>query len=569
LCHHPIVQENFKDGFLVVKLGPQSTDPIVKLAQLYHLLTGQNLQFSDLDHAQHEVFQFTSNYCRNLLVIIDDLWRINDAEPIVSAFSNCKIVLTTRMNDIDQHIPTKQTIIVGPMKQNEAIALLTNDLIKVDALSTEDVTLLYGLAQDVHLWPLLLFLVRGQLSYYSKKVYNQFDHRAIQMVKAHLYNRGLTAFDRNTISDLTCSRKYAVQVCINASLELLTTQLANRMKSFLLWTGIGASLEAGVLHTLWKIPELDADTTIKELWTFGLIRFTEVAIPFTDDKQRCVEVHDVISQYIVESISSKDILILSPHGRLGTATAVIKKTNYFLQHSMGLDDVATLPLVEYLKFQLFEVENRLIPMHAITYSKIAIFDPHYIRVILKAVNSKLMESPQQIKLFMGQFTTLMKDSEKLIRDGHMLIKKFNHKVQQLLYRKDFDSLCETVEYYCGNYPVGIIAEKGVEILSRIIPHCTGEFIGYFKWQHEEFQKLTREYHQTLSRTIPLVRFYVKLQKEIRQSLLRGSPFAELTYYYFRAGKYTEECEQLKFNYLIKFQEVCPQFVLSQLQEYST
>ena len=39
-----------------------------------------------------------------------------------------------------------------------------------------------------------------------------------------------------------------------------------------------------LLHTLSDIPVLDADTTIRELWTFGLVRFIEVEIPFTNDK---------------------------------------------------------------------------------------------------------------------------------------------------------------------------------------------------------------------------------------------------------------------------------------------
>ncbi|XP_065894902.1 uncharacterized protein [Dysidea avara] len=568
LCHHPTVQEKFKDGFLLIELGQQSIDPMVKLAQQYHLLTGHNLRFTDLNHAKQEIFQFTSDYCRNLLIIIDDVWYIKDAEPIVSAFSSCKIVLTSRMNEIDQHIPTKQTVTVGPMEQSEAIALLTKDLVSIDQLSPENVTLLHDLAQDVHLWPLLLCLVRGQLSYYSKR-YNKFDHRAIQNVQAHLYDKGLTAFDKNSIGDINNSRKYAVQVCIDASLELLTTQLANRMKSFLLWTGMGTSLAANVLHTLWNISELEAETTIKELWTFGLVKFLEVIIPFTNDRQQCLEVHDVINQYIVESMSLKDILTFSPHGRLGTAIAVIEETKYFVQHSMEVEDVATLPLVEYLKFQLFEIENRIIPIHVNTYNKSSIFDPHYIRVALQAVHNKLMKSPHQIKLFVGQFATLMKDSEKVLRDVHPLNRKFGQKVQHLLYKKDYAGICDTIEYYCSNYPVGFIAEKGVEIINKIIPLCTGELLDYFKWQYEEFQKLTPQYHQTMAKLIPYIKFYVKVQKEVKQSLLKGSPYAELTYYYFRAGKYTEECEQLEANYLIKLQEVCPDYVLSQLQQYST
>ncbi len=33
LCHQPIVKENFADGFVFIELGPQATDPSVKLSQ--------------------------------------------------------------------------------------------------------------------------------------------------------------------------------------------------------------------------------------------------------------------------------------------------------------------------------------------------------------------------------------------------------------------------------------------------------------------------------------------------------------------------------------------------------
>ncbi|XP_065894247.1 uncharacterized protein [Dysidea avara] len=158
LCHDLVIKENFKDGFVFVELGPQATDPSMKLSQLYHLLTGQYLKQGDINHAEQELNQITSLYCRNLLVIIDDVWHVEDAEPIVKAFSNCKIVLTTRMNDIEQYIPTKQVVTVGPMEQSEAISLLTCGVIDISQLSQDDVSLLDELAQDVHLWPLLLSL---------------------------------------------------------------------------------------------------------------------------------------------------------------------------------------------------------------------------------------------------------------------------------------------------------------------------------------------------------------------------------------------------------------------------
>ena len=125
LCYHPIVHNQFTDGFLFVELGPQATDARVKLRALYNLLTDQQC---DINIVEQKVNQLAREYYRNLLVIIDDVWHVEDAEPLVNAFSNCKIVLTTRMKDIEQFIPSQNSVTVGPMIMSEAISLLTKGI---------------------------------------------------------------------------------------------------------------------------------------------------------------------------------------------------------------------------------------------------------------------------------------------------------------------------------------------------------------------------------------------------------------------------------------------------------
>ena len=141
LCHHSAIKDQFKDGIVFIELGPQATDPSMKLSQLYHLLTGDSIKPGDANYAEQEINQLTK-YCRNLLVIMDDVWHVEDAEPIVKAFSNCKIVLTTRMNYIEKYIPTKLLVSVGAMEQSGAIFLMTSGLIDISQLSQEDVSLL-------------------------------------------------------------------------------------------------------------------------------------------------------------------------------------------------------------------------------------------------------------------------------------------------------------------------------------------------------------------------------------------------------------------------------------------
>ena len=226
-----LVKELFTDEFVFIELGPQATDPNVKLAQLYHLLTGDNLKHSDINHAKQEIKQLTNDYYRNLLVIIDDVWHVEDAEPLVKAFSNYKTILTSRMDDIEKYIPSIQLVTIGPMTKNEALSLLTNGVINRGQLSPEDVNLLIELAQDVHLWPLLLFLVRGQLFHNIKRNHSP-DCKEIQSVQCKLYNKVLTAFNKNNIQSVNKGRKLAVEACIQMTLELLSNSLSDKIKIF-------------------------------------------------------------------------------------------------------------------------------------------------------------------------------------------------------------------------------------------------------------------------------------------------------------------------------------------------
>ena len=51
----PVIKQQFTDGFIFVELGPQAPDPSIKLCQLYHLLTGENLISSDTNYAEQEI----------------------------------------------------------------------------------------------------------------------------------------------------------------------------------------------------------------------------------------------------------------------------------------------------------------------------------------------------------------------------------------------------------------------------------------------------------------------------------------------------------------------------------
>ena len=368
LCHYPVVNKHFADGFLFIELGPQATDPSIKLRDIYNLLSGEQC---GINIVIQKINQLTSDYYHNLLVIIDDVWHVEDAEPLVKAFSNCKTILTTRMNDIEQCIPSKQSVTIGPMTQHEAITLLASGVIDSSQLSQEDVGLLDELAQDVHLWPLLLSLIRGHLSH-NLKQYHLSYHKAIQNVQAKLHHKGLTAFDKNNIEAINKSRNVAVKTCIEITLELLAKSLSDKIKSLVLCNGIGTSLQIAVLNILWNISKQEAEETVDALWAYGLVQFTDITISPNNITQHCVEVHAVISQYIIECMDSNEMFTLLPYGELNTWASVTDGLSSKFQQSYGVHNLSSLTVEDYLKYQLNYIENTILPVRLKTINMLTV-----------------------------------------------------------------------------------------------------------------------------------------------------------------------------------------------------
>ena len=563
LCHNHAVQQQFTDGFVFIDLGPQATDPSIKLSQLYHLLTGEYLKQCDINHAEQEINQLTSDYYRNLLVIIDDVWHVEDAEPLVKAFSNCKTILTTRMNDIEQYIPSKQSVIIGPMMENEAISLLTSGVIDSSQLSQEDVSLLNEISQDVHLWPLLLSLIRGQLSHNLKQHHLSY-HKAIQNVQAKLHHKGLTAFDKNNIEAVKKGRKLAVKACIEITLELLTKSLTDKIKILILYNGIGTSLQTAVLNNLWNISKQEAEDTVDVLWAYGLVQFTDITVSPNNIKQHSVEVHAVISQYIIELMDSEQIITFSSCGSLGTSSSVDDGLLLTFQQSYGVHDPSSLTAMDYLKYTLSEIENVKLPHHLRSINMYTVTNPHGIILSLQQIKDVLLMTTLYTINFLSllgeEINSLITNSKQILKDVHKLCRKLNQHVQRNLYDKNYDKLIQTVEEFIKHYPLCNVAQKAVTMVKKIIPYCDGKLLHYMMIQCEHLQTRTHDYHDITTLVLPHIKLIIKLHKQITSSLLNGSPDIELTYHYIRSGKHDEEKDLLYTNHLIKLQEVAPNYV---------
>ena len=557
LCHQHLIREHFTDGFLFIELGPQATDPSIKLKAIYKLLSNEDC---DINVVEQKINQLTDEYYRNLLVIIDDVWHVEDAEPLVKAFSNCTTILTTRMNETEQYIPSKHSVIVGPMTQDEAICLLTSKLIESSQLSEEDRSSLEELAQDIHLWPLLLSLIRGQLSHNLKQSHPY--TQAIHNVQTKLHHKGLTAFDKNNIEAVDKSRKLAVKACIEATLELLTPHLSNRMKMLILWTGVGTSFQTAVLKYLWNIPEQQAKDMVDVLWAYGLVHFSNIISP-ENITQHCVEVHAVISQYIIECLDSYEVNNLLPD----CTKAVSQQIRATFQQLYGVHDPLSLAAIDFLKYKLSEIENSSLPYYLKLINMQAVLDPHSVIVRLQQIKDALMSSPYTINLFSlldEPISLQITECKKILTGVHKICRKLNQSIQRNLYEKDYDKLIETVEEFINNYSLCNVAQKAVTMVEVIVEeikqYCDDKTLHRVMTECEYLQIMKSDYHSLTTLTLPYIKLYINLLNRITSSLLNGTFDIQHTYDYIMCGKFNEEHELVKTNRLFKLLEVAPNIV---------
>ena len=334
LCHQQLIKEHFHNGFLKIQLGITPRKKCYMLSQIHHALTGKNTwPTNPASNPQGNVSEDDMVTClseelntlckRNpgLLVIIDDVWDVKDAADYVEIFSGCKIVLTTRREDVASSIDCKHKICIDSMESPEAIQLLTFNIKELQFINSDIAGQLNELAMNLHNWPLLLNLVRGQLHIHCKTNPNS-PFAVIKQVTKKLYDNGLTAFDSES------KRQNAVNASIKASLDLLSEENVTRLNRLVTSIIFSSTIPKQLLMCLWQLSNEKMSECCNDFWSVGLFTFTSSLFDET-----CIEIHLVITQYVFDNIqydNSMDLTMV-----LNSLFDMISQMQYYMQYLMS------------------------------------------------------------------------------------------------------------------------------------------------------------------------------------------------------------------------------------------
>ena len=448
LCYHSPVKKYFTHGFLWISLTPPRLSPEAILRDMYNKLTNDSVTCS-YPLLKDRIILFFSNFPCKLLVIFDDVVDVDDVTEYVEVFSSCKTILTTRKNDIDITIPSKKCFNIGPMKAFEAVQLLTWQIPQLAGLSVNDADKLEELAKDLYYWPLLLSLVHGQLCIHST-AWKESPTTAILNVHQKLKDKGLTAFDPRYIK-----KDNAVKASINASLELLT----NNEKCVLFHVVSGIGIGTCVLKaSIFKISNFNSEEfheLIKSIWSHGLISVGEMMLPPNRVAHSCIEIHDIIAQYIIEEMpydyhvfltNNSEHIIGYGYHFLSTLDTEINVTN-IKTDAVIMIDVLCIPFV----IRLWAVLTRAVQ---ISFSEQLAF---------------LIESHSNL-LKTNAVMNFLKRKQS-VSEIYGFVKENCRTMQSLLLDNKYDEAVAWITKYTDNHPFVMLLESIITLNKELTNEC--------------------------------------------------------------------------------------------------
>jgi len=546
LCDHQDVKDIFINGVVFVDLGPQPCNPISKLNDLYCKMTKRSLECGTIDYVEEKIKRLTKKY-NKLLVIIDDVWETDDAKVILRAFSNCKTIITTRITNIS--IPSHESVDVGPMTLTEAIKVMTSGVIEYGPLPQESKKLLDDLARNAHQWPLLLSLIRGQLKH---NCVTMSTYAAIQSAHSDLLSKGLVAFDGESVKK---SRQYSAQACIELSLEKLDKSTENKLKSVILFTGIGGSLPKGVLHCLWSVSVPDARKIASDLEKYGLVSNISIAMPpYYFSAQTYLTIHPVISKHLLGTINSNEVAKLSPFV-VNTEEFIVAETELAFKQYFG-EKIYGLSKLEFLIYNKQKLEHVVLPYYVKDINQHVLHDPHLVILMLQNVLSLLTTSSHILQLFNKQILDLISECQAALSHGELLSRKYNTHFQLCCSKMKFDNLATTLAQYQESPFFNSVLTSCIELTKTIASCCVGKLHDDLVEIVTDMRRLTKDYHTVPSEKLHQLKLSTKLHSEISIALQKKC-FDEISriYSYLDSGQFEKDVDLVRINYAIRVQSL--------------
>jgi hypothetical protein len=283
LCHDVRTRYAFHQGVLWVELGEDKIRNLAaRVEDMVFWLSRERPGFVDPMDASHRLRELLRD--RNVLIVIDDVWRQSDAAPFLVGGPGCAHLITTRNRDV---LPEGCIEVpVNEMEFDEALQLLGARIPYHDVRAD-----LERLAERLGRWPILMNLVNRVMR--DRVGRGQPADAAISDANSRLDRQGLMAFDRRD-SD---ARSDAVAKTVAISIDLLRDAHASadgdavaRFEELAVFPRT-TDIPISAVCRLWGYDESLTIELCDQLYNYSLLQSHDL-------RRKTIRIHDVVLSYL-------------------------------------------------------------------------------------------------------------------------------------------------------------------------------------------------------------------------------------------------------------------------------
>lgn len=228
LAHDPELQAHFKDGVLWAGLGPHP-DMLGHLTRWATLLDIAPDELIDLPDLDGWLFALRRAICaRTMLLVIDDVWRTEDALAFKIGGPKCAHVMTTRFPSIASQLALERAVRLEELTTEEGISLLSTLAPDVVTQEREEVR---ELVESVGGLPLALTLIGNHLHMHSYLSRPQRIYATLQLLRDANVRLSLT--EPRAPSERHSSQPGAHLISLRSIISVTDTWLEERARQAL------------------------------------------------------------------------------------------------------------------------------------------------------------------------------------------------------------------------------------------------------------------------------------------------------------------------------------------------
>ncbi|WP_371409342.1 NB-ARC domain-containing protein [Micromonospora zamorensis] len=238
ICHQPQVRDRFSGGLLWVTVGEHAAGAELagRINNLIEHLTGARSGFTDPIQAGHRLGALLDNQPDPVLLVVDDVWRVDQLDPFCQGGIRCRRLVTTRHRGL---VPARSSVWVDQMSTRQAAALLTRDL------ADPPTDLVARILTATGRWPVLLSIANRTVVRHVEN-YGATAAWALRDIADRLAEEGPTSFD---FEDPARSGR-AIDATVRAGLDLLDPAISDRFTELAIF-GEDVDIPLSVLTLLW------------------------------------------------------------------------------------------------------------------------------------------------------------------------------------------------------------------------------------------------------------------------------------------------------------------------------